>query len=44
MISSSLGGMSGLIRIGDVGARSRMAWNMIAEVSPRKGNTPVAIS
>src|SRR6266567_6898631 len=44
MMSSSLAGTSGLRRIGGVGARSRIAWKMSAEVSPRKGIVPVAIS
>ena len=43
MISSSLGGTSGLIRTGGTGDRSRMAWKITPEVSPRNGNCPVAI-
>src|ERR1700694_3693384 len=43
-MSSSFVGTSGLSRIGGVGARSRIAWKISADVSPRKGNVPVAIS
>ena len=43
MISSSLGGTSGLIRTGGTGGRSRMAWKINPEVFPRNGNCPVAI-
>src|ERR1700751_565852 len=35
MISSSLGGTSGFIRTGGTGRCSRMAWNIIPEVSPK---------
>src|SRR5580692_1775917 len=44
MISSSLTGSTALIRVGGTGARLRMASVMTAEVSPRNGKTPVAIS
>src|SRR5271167_2612237 len=44
IISSSLTGISGFSRVGTVGVRLRMASVMTAEVSPRKGKTPVAIS
>jgi hypothetical protein len=44
IMSSSFGGTSGLRRIGGTGARSMMAWEIIAEVSPRNGKVPVAIS
>ena len=44
MVSSSFGGSSGFSRIAAVGARFRMASVMTAEVSPRNGRTPVAIS
>src|SRR6266851_3119422 len=44
MMSSSLGGRSGLRRRGGEGARFRIASKMVAEVSPRKGTAPVAIS
>jgi hypothetical protein len=44
MMSSSLGGRSGLSRTGGVGARSRIARKISADVSPRNGSVPVAIS
>src|SRR5262249_49412497 len=44
MISSSFGGISGLIRIGEAGGRSRIALKITPEVSPRNGTVPVAIS
>src|SRR5258708_13756770 len=44
MISSNLGGNSGLSRNGRKGGRLRIASNIIAEVSPRNGIAPVAIS
>ena len=44
MVSSSFGGSSGLRRMAAVGVRFRMASVTTAEVSPRKGRTPVAIS
>jgi len=34
----------GIQRIGETGTRSRIAWKIRAEVSPRKGSWPVAIS
>src|ERR1700690_3213718 len=44
MISSSLTGTSGLSRVAATGVRLRIASVMTAEVSPRNGKTPVAIS
>src|SRR5258708_4743730 len=44
MISSNLGGRSGLSRKGRKGGRFRMASKITAEVSPRNGMAPVAIS
>ena len=44
MVSSSFGGSSGFRRLAAVGVRFRMASVMTAEVSPRNGRTPVAIS
>lgn len=44
MIRSSSVGISGFSRTGGVGARSRIAWKISADVSPRKGNVPVVIS
>src|SRR6202049_4149048 len=44
IVSSSFTGSSGLSRVTVVGARLRMASVMTAEVSPRNGATPVAIS
>ena len=44
MISSNLGGNSGLSRNGRKGGRLRIASKIIAEVSPRNGIAPVAIS
>src|SRR5579864_312855 len=44
IVSSSFGGSSGFRRIAPVGARFRMASVTTAEVSPRKGRAPVAIS
>src|SRR6202007_2297621 len=43
-ISSRCGGRSGFKRSGGAGGRLRMASKMTAEVSPRKGTAPVAIS
>src|SRR5258708_22427604 len=42
--ASSLDGKSGFRRTGETGARSRIAWKISAEVSPRKGSMPVDIS
>jgi hypothetical protein len=44
MIASSCDGSSEFRRIGAIGARFRMASKITAEVSPRKGSEPVAIS
>src|SRR5579862_5471219 len=44
MMSSSLGGRSGFMRIAGTGSRSRISRKITAELSPRKGNAPVAIS
>ena len=44
MIRSSSAGRSGFSRTGATGARFTMASQIIAEVSPRNGNVPVAIS
>ena len=44
MMSSSLGGRSGFRRSGGAGARFRIASKIVAELSPRKGSVPVAIS
>src|SRR5580693_7173243 len=44
IISSSFIGTSALIFVGGTGVRLRMASVITADVSPRKGRTPVAIS
>jgi len=44
IIRSNSDGRSGLMRTGAVGAELRMALNVAADVVPRKGSTPVAIS
>src|SRR6516164_6164759 len=44
MTSSSFGGRSGFSRTGETGTRLRMASKIVAELSPRKGDCPVAIS
>src|ERR1700679_3498199 len=44
MMSSSFGGMSGFNRTGGTGARCRIASEISAELSPRKGSVPVVIS
>src|SRR5262247_3323725 len=44
MISSSFPGMSGLIRVGGTGERSRIALKIKPKLSPRNGMVPVAIS
>src|SRR6516164_8846634 len=44
MISSNLDGISGLIRTGGTGGRSKIALKTSAEVSPRNGRVPVHIS
>src|SRR5713226_9132504 len=44
MVSSSLGGMSGLIRTGGTGGRSRMELKTSADVSPRNGKVHVHFS
>jgi len=44
MILSQSGGRSGFRRTAEVGLLSRMAWKITPELSPLKGNTPVAIS
>src|SRR3984893_7998480 len=42
--SSSFGGKSGFNRAAETGARFKIASNITADVSPRNGNDPVAIS
>jgi tetratricopeptide (TPR) repeat protein len=44
MIRSSSAGTSGFSRTGGTGARFRMLSKITPELSPRKGNVPVAIS
>ena len=44
MISSSLGGVAGLIRTGGTGARFRIESNIASFVAPGNGSTPVHIS
>ena len=44
MIRSSSFGSSGFSRRGEVGVLLRIASKIAAEVSPRKGSVPVAIS
>ena len=43
-LCSSSAGTSGFSRTAGVGAASRMALQITAELSPRKGNCPVAVS
>src|SRR5947209_5978442 len=44
MVRSRSAGISGFIRLSGVGALLRIASKMAAVVSPRNGNTPVAVS